>query len=174
MLFKQCTGHTLEGWLPAVLLSSQYALHSFLRPSIPSDDWQWNSDADTLQHWSKFARVYANLASYRSQLLEESSNLGIPLIRAMFLEYPLDHLSWSLVSQFMLGPDLLIVPVMSKGAVTVDVYLPQNSGQWTHVWTGDEFDAGSGTWLKNFKALIGLPAVFCRSGAEVCKSFSNL
>jgi alpha-glucosidase (family GH31 glycosyl hydrolase) len=61
-----------------------------------------------------------------------------------------------------LGPDLMVAPVLDKGATTVAVYFPTGS-QWTDVWTG--VDAGKeGQWV-DMPAPLSKPAVFLRKGA---------
>ena len=52
----------------------------------------------------------------------------------MVLEFPDDPACRTLDRQYMLGPDLLVAPVMSPGG-EVEVYIPE--GEWTHLLTGE-------------------------------------
>ena len=51
------------------------------------------------------------------------------------LEFPDDPRSREISDQFMLGPELLIAPVVTEGATSKTLYLPP--GAWYHVWSGD-------------------------------------
>jgi len=125
----------------------------------PADNHQVNSDADTLSHFARCARMYVALADYRRELMNEAAERGYPLVRPLFFHYPQDEATHDLRHQFLLGPDLLVAPVLDKGKDRVDVYVP--AGTWEHVWTGEQFGSG---W-HNVSAPIGSPAVFVRAGS---------
>ena len=66
-------------------------------------------------------------------LFFESSKTGLPIIRPMFMEFPLDEMTYDLNHQFMFGPDILVSPKIGTpsienallGATTdIEVYLP--------------------------------------------------
>lgn len=58
----------------------------------------------------------------------EAYNTGLPLMRAMLLEFPSDEEAVKAESQFMFGKELLVAPVVKKGARTKRLYLPE--GNW--------------------------------------------
>ena len=82
------------------------------------------------------------------------------MVRHLMLEYPTDRETWDLADQYLLGPDLLVAPVLHQGMTARDVYLPE--GQWFHVWTGDTYTGPS--WV-TIDAPLGSPPVFSR-GAD--------
>ncbi|MCC6898603.1 MAG: hypothetical protein IT377_06490 [Polyangiaceae bacterium] len=57
----------------------------------------------------------------------------------------------------MVGPDLLVAPVVAAGATTRSVYFPP--GRWFDVWTGERHD---GPARLDVPAPIGSPPVFAR------------
>jgi len=62
-------------------------------------------------------------------LAEESTQTGAPIIRPVWWSaQPRDDSALTVDSQFMLGDDVLVAPVLEKGAADRDVYLP--SGRW--------------------------------------------
>lgn len=63
----------------------------------------------------------------------ESHNTGLPMLRAMFLEFPEDRNSWHVDTQYMLGDKLLVAPVFNA-AGKVEFYLPE--GKWYGVIDG--------------------------------------
>jgi len=62
------------------------------------------------------------------------------MMRAMALEFPNDREAVAVEDQFMLGPDVLIAPILEPGATERRVYLPK--GEWADLWTGMSTTAG--------------------------------
>ena len=84
----------------------------------------------------------------------------------MLLNSPEQDWAWKATGQFMLGDDLVMAPVMTKGQRSKDVYLPK--GEWRHLWTGKEYSAGeSGLLLKMQRSELGRPLVYYRLGSMV-------
>jgi alpha-D-xyloside xylohydrolase len=82
----------------------------------------------------------------------EAKHKGIPLMRAMMLEFPDDPTCDYLDRQYMLGESLLVAPVFSHdGAVTY--YLPP--GRWTNFFTGEVVE-GPG-WARETHDFKSLP-----------------
>ena len=97
------------------------------------------------------------------------------MVRPLFLHYPDDPNTYGLRYQFLLGRDLMVAPVLDKGAEAVDVYFPEGS-QWTDLWSGA--DAGkAGAWVR-MPAPVGKPAVFLRKGgaanAEIIQGLKSV
>jgi alpha-glucosidase len=63
--------------------------------------------------------------------------------------------------QFMLGEDLMVLPVLESGADEVRGYLPE--GKWKHTSSGKVYEGNS--WIE-VEAKIGEPAAFIRMGAK--------
>lgn len=58
----------------------------------------------------------------------EAHDKGWPLMRALLLEFPNDPQAFAVDDQFLFGKELLVAPVVKKGAVSRRVYLPE--GEW--------------------------------------------
>lgn len=127
----------------------------------PDNNHQFHSDEETFRHFSRFAKIYAALADYRRQLGQEAAEKGWPLVRHPFLHYPHDPEVRKINhEQFMLGPDLMIAPVLDPGVEEVQVYLP--AGEWTHLWSQETWSVDrSGKWL-TVPAPVGELGVFVR------------
>ena len=67
-----------------------------------------------------------------------ASKTGEPIVRHMCYEYPNAGFE-SCNDQFMLGSDMLVAPVLVKGATTRDVRLPE--GRWL-ADDGTEYEGG--------------------------------
>ena len=77
-----------------------------------------------------------DLLPYLWQVAHESARNGWPVLRPLGLEFPDDVVARSVDDSFMLGSDLLVVPVFDDGTapVTRQFYLPE--GRWTDLLDG--------------------------------------
>ncbi len=68
------------------------------------------------------------LRPYIKKAAEETVKTGLPLMRAMYMEFPDDEECWLLDDEYMFGGELLVAPVSDYGARERRVYLPR--GRW--------------------------------------------
>lgn len=119
---------------------------------------------DTPQTRAQFARasqIYAALRDYRTAVIQEAVQKGIPAMRSGWQVYPGTNAAKA-DTQFFLGDHLLVAPVYAENATTAQVTFPP--GQWRHVLTGQVF-AGDAT--TSVPAPIGTPAAFVKVGDPV-------
>ncbi|MDR3494971.1 MAG: alpha-xylosidase [Ancalomicrobiaceae bacterium] len=134
-------------WCAFGLLSSHSRLHGFTSYRVP---WLYDDEAvDVLRH---FTKLKCRLMPYLYGVAAEAAAKGLPMMRAMLLEFPDDPATETLDRQYMLGPSLLVAPVFSE-AGDVQFYLPE--GEWTHLLSG-EVIAG-GRWRRETHDFLGLP-----------------
>jgi alpha-glucosidase len=95
--------------------------------------------------------------------MREASVSGVPAMRPLFLDYPTDGETAALDDELLLGPDLLVAPVLREAATERWVYLPKGT-DWYDFWTGARHEAG--TWLRLPVTLESIP-IFARAGAFV-------
>eukprot|EP00514_Thraustochytrium_sp_LLF1b_P011469 CAMPEP_0184541098 /NCGR_PEP_ID=MMETSP0199_2-20130426/1181_1 /TAXON_ID=1112570 /ORGANISM="Thraustochytrium sp., Strain LLF1b" /LENGTH=884 /DNA_ID=CAMNT_0026934805 /DNA_START=42 /DNA_END=2696 /DNA_ORIENTATION=- len=113
-------------------------------------------------HFAKFATLHNKLFHLvKKPLMKVAAETGAPLARHMFLHYPNDVAAWKARDQFMLGDQLLVCPIVEKGALSRMCYVPE--GGWRHVFTGETPKAGASFLCQ---APIGQPCVLFRPGAE--------
>jgi alpha-glucosidase len=157
----------LMRWTELNAFTAVLRTHEGLEPAVAA---QFDTSAETLAHMQRFAKVYKGLAPYRKRLVAEAAGHGYPVVRHLFLHYPDDPNTHAIRYQFLLGPDLMIAPVLDKGADTVDVYFPVGS-DWVDLWT--RADAGrAGQWVR-MPAPLSKPAVFIRKGSPVRAEIEN-
>jgi alpha-D-xyloside xylohydrolase len=123
--------------------------------------------------WSFGENVYSILKDYiflreriRPYLHEQASltsKTGLPMMRPLLVEFPDDGTSWDIDDQFMLGPDLLVAPVLEQGARSRPVYLPSGA-QWTDAWTGATVPSGAEVTAE---APLDQVPLFLRDGARL-------
>jgi alpha-glucosidase (family GH31 glycosyl hydrolase) len=135
----------------------------------PDKNVQFYTDDKTLATFSYWAKVYAALADYRQQLMAEAAAKGYPVVRHPILHYPNDPNVYSLESEFMLGSEFLVAPVMKKCNNSVDVYFP--AGEWIHLWSGEIYGTAKEGISQRVSAPLGQPAVFYPKGSKTGESF---
>ncbi|PRQ49788.1 putative alpha-glucosidase [Rosa chinensis] len=154
-------------WMELNAFTTVFRTHEGNKPSCNS---QFYSNERTLAHFARFAKVYIAWKFYRIQLVEEATHRGLPVCRHLFLHYPNDeHVHNLSYQQFLIGTEILVVPVLDKGMNNVKAYFPTGNDCWQHVWTGKQFtEEGFETIVE---AQIGYPAVFVKTGSVVGETF---
>merc|ERR1712166_16807 len=150
----------LARWCEVAAFTAVYRTHLGTLPT----SLQVYSTNDTLAQFSKFAIVYAAWAPLREHLMIEASLTGVPLARAMMIHFGDQAEAWTISDQWMLGPHLLIAPVMTAGATVKDVWLPESKQRWRHLWTGKMYKGGQHVAVH---ADIGEPPVFTQNSVFV-------
>jgi alpha-glucosidase len=140
--------------------------------SHPQANHQFDTDDETLSHFSRFANIYKAFSSYRQLLMQEAELKGYPLVRALFLHYPKDPTAYTITHEFMLGSEFLVAPVLDPGVTTVQVYLPQ--GSWTGFFSNTIYQAGQNGLWTTVDAPMGSPAVFYRSDSIPAKKILEI
>lgn len=110
----------------------------------------------------KYLELRYQLLPYNYTVAREAVDTGLPMMRALWLHYSDDAEAVKLGSEFLWGRDLLVVPVVEKGATSCRVYLPE--GTWYDWWTGEKH-AGK-RWIERRVDLATLP-LYVRTGAII-------
>ncbi len=110
----------------------------------------------------KYAALRYQLLPYTYTLAREAHDLGLPLMRAMWIHYPDDERAVGDGSQFLWGRDLLIAPVVERGATSRSVYLP--GGDWHDWWTKERL--AGGRRVTRTVDLATMP-IYARAGAII-------
>src|SRR5699024_5033434 len=97
----------------------------------------WNYGEEAQRIFKKYDRMRYRFIPYIYSEAWEMHNTGMPLMRALVLEYQDDENVYGIDDEYLFGDNLLVAPVTTKGAKTRIVYLPE--GIWYDYWTGEEF-----------------------------------
>jgi alpha-D-xyloside xylohydrolase len=143
-------------WLAFGLLSSHSRLHGSNSYRVP-----WNVDEEAVTVCRFFARLKASILPYLLETAREAHETGVPVMRAMLLEFPADPVCVYLDRQYMLGPSLLVAPVFSPDG-DVTYYLPE--GSWTSLISGEKKEGGR--WFTEQHGYLSLP-LWIRPGAVI-------
>jgi alpha-glucosidase (family GH31 glycosyl hydrolase) len=100
-------------------------------------------DPDQIDNWRRYAKIRTQLYPYISASADEYRRTGMPMMRALALQYPKDSKALGIDDQYMFGPNLMVAPVTEPGQTTEPVYLPH--GLWVDFWRSVSFDQTTGS-----------------------------
>ncbi len=120
-------------WLPFGFLSSHTRAHG----APPTEPWLI-SESFT-EAFRESAEMKYRLMPYVYAQAKDCSNRGLPMVRAMFVEFPHDQGAWYCEDQYMFGSQILVAPLMESGNERM-VYLPE--GKWIDYQTGEVYAGG--------------------------------
>lgn len=153
--FVQSTPEELyRRWLPFGFLTSHTRSHG----APPTEPWLYNEDFTDA--YRLCAEMKYKLMPYVYAQAKDCTERGLPMLRAMFIEFPDDPTSWMLEDQYLFGSDILVAPLFESVSER-KVYLPE--GKWVDYQTGKVYRQG---W--NTIAPGEIPAVILvRDGAVI-------
>jgi alpha-glucosidase/alpha-D-xyloside xylohydrolase len=88
----------------------------------------------------KYLELRYRLMPYLYSAVKETCETGLPVIRALWLHYPDDPAAVARGDEYLYGRDILVAPVVAKGATSRTLYLPH--GAWFDFWTNTKRDGG--------------------------------
>ena len=88
----------------------------------------------------KYLELRYRLLPYLYSAVHECATTGMPIMRALWLHYPDDPKAVQCGDQYLWGKNVLVAPVVEKGATTRIVYLPR--GVWYDFWTHEPLEGG--------------------------------
>jgi alpha-glucosidase len=124
------------------------------------EPWLFGAEAEKIARES--IELKYQLFPYLYAYGREAYDTGLPIMRAMLLEYPDDPEAIKAESQFMIGRELLVAPVVEKSAEVKKVYLPQ--GDWILLHGGTKYKGGQ--WI-DFPVTLETIPLFVRSGSII-------
>lgn len=143
-------------WIAFGLLSSHSRLHGSSSYRVP-----WHFDEESVEVLRFFTRLKLRLMPYLYEAARQAHTEGVPVMRAMVLEFPDDPGCAGLDRQYMLGGDLLVAPVFNDEG-QVSYYVPE--GVWTHVPSGRTVHGPR--WVRETHGFLSVP-LLARPGAVI-------
>jgi alpha-D-xyloside xylohydrolase len=141
-------------WTPFGLLAS----HSRTHGAPPKEPWEYGESF--LKEFRAATEMRYRLMPYIYAQAKDCSERGLPMMRALFVEYPQDPGSWLVDDEYLFGSDLLVAP-MIENTPDRNVYLP--AGNWIDYQTGQTYAGG---WHKIKPGSIPV-VLLVREGAAV-------
>jgi alpha-glucosidase (family GH31 glycosyl hydrolase) len=124
---------------PIMQYHSEFNHHR--RPSRDRTPWniaERTGDARVIAIYRQFAHTRQRLVPYLVEQARHAVERRVPLMRALFFDWPDDPRGWCHPYEYMLGDDLLVAPVVAPGVDQWEVYLPP--GVWIDAWTGERVE----------------------------------
>ena len=120
-------------WLPFGFLSSHTRAHG----APPTEPWLISeSFTDAFR---ACAEMKYKLMPYVYAQAKDCSERGLPMVRALLVEFPQDPGAWLVEDEYMFGSQMLVAPLMESGNGRT-VYLPK--GKWIDYQTGKVYEGG--------------------------------
>ncbi|HEX8943097.1 MAG TPA: TIM-barrel domain-containing protein, partial [Gemmatimonadaceae bacterium] len=88
----------------------------------------------------KYLELRYRLMPYLYTAVRECHDTGMPIMRALWLHHPDDATAVARGDEYLWGRDILVAPVVEKGATSRRLYLPR--GAWFDFWTEERNDGG--------------------------------
>ncbi|MDD7724805.1 MAG: glycoside hydrolase family 31 protein, partial [Bacteroidales bacterium] len=105
-------------WLPFGFLSS----HSRAHGAPPTEPWLIGEDFT--KAFREAAELKYRLMPYVYAQAKDCSNRGLPMVRALFIEFPDDPGAWNVEDEYMFGSQILVAPLLESGTERT-CYLPK-------------------------------------------------
>jgi alpha-D-xyloside xylohydrolase len=121
-------------WLAFGMLSS----HSRCHGDAPKEPWNYGTNF--MNRFRLIDEMKYRLMPYVYAQAKEASEHGLPMVRALFLEFPDDPGAWTVDDEYLYGSSLLVAPLLHKGEIARDVYLP--AGTWVDYQSGQAYAGG--------------------------------
>ena len=135
-------------WCAFGLMSTHSRLHGNSSYRVP-----WNFDEESCDVLRHFTKLKGRLMPYLYANAVKTHETGVPMMRAMVIDYSSDPGTLNLDRQYMLGDSLLVAPVFNEEG-TASFYLP-NTGRWTDIQTGEVLEGGH--WYEKKYDYFGMP-----------------
>lgn len=148
-------------WMQLSAFFTFYRNHNVLS-AISQEPYRWSSVADASR---KAMKIRYALLPYIYTTYHSAHTTGTTVMRALAWEFPDEPALADADRQFLLGPAILVTPVLNQGATTVDGVFP-GSGRgevWYDWYNKTAISAGPGE-NKTIDAPLGHIPVYVRGG----------
>lgn len=122
-------------WLPMGFLTS----HSRAHGAPPTEPWLYD-DKEFTDYFRRCAEMKYSLMPYIYTEAKESSEKGLPMFRALLIEFPDDPGAWGVEDQYMFGSQIMVAPMLESGKGRY-VYLPGKES-WIDYQSGKSYTPG--------------------------------
>lgn len=131
------TPELLVRWVEAAAFSPLFRNHAS-KGAKRQEPWVFGDE--TVAVYRKYVRLRYRFLPYLYDLFYKGQQTGLAVMRPLVLHYPDDPETYNLNTEFLVGEDLLVAPVVEQGADRKLVYLPE--GVWYDFWTGEKCIGG--------------------------------
>jgi alpha-glucosidase/alpha-D-xyloside xylohydrolase len=134
--------------------------YDFRRVALPDPRELRNPEVEPICR--QYLELRYRLLPYTYSAVRETSDSGLPVMRALWLHYPSDPAAIACGDVYLWGRDILVAPVTEKGATQRTLYLPV--GEWWDFWSVERI--AGGRRITRAVDLATLP-LYVRAGAII-------
>lgn len=120
-------------WMPYGMLTSHSRVHG-----VETEPWLY--DEDFIAYFRECSELKYKLMPYIYEQAKKAAAEGLPMQRALLLDYPDDPGAWLIEDQYLFGESMMVAPMLEAGTGR-DVYLP-GKDRWVDYQTGKTYNAG--------------------------------
>lgn len=123
----------------------------------------WEYDAPTAATGDQYLQLRESLVPYTYNLSHDATVTGLPMAKALYLDYPDQAAAYTSPTEYLFGDNMLVAPVTTPGQVArTTVWFPP--GQWTDFFTGATF---TGPSTQTLQVPLDREPVFVKAGGIV-------
>lgn len=155
----QATPDLYKRWTQFGLLSSHSRYHGSTAYKVP---WLYGDEA--VDVCREFVDLKLRLVPYLKRMAVQTHETGVPMMRAMVLEFQDDPTCEDIDTQYMLGSDILVAPIFNDEGLA-RFYVPDagDGRPWRNLITDTEYEPGR--WYTERYDYHALP-VLARPGTD--------
>lgn len=150
--------HLPWGWGIGEYGPEEFDNHRFLPGMLPDRSELGNQEVEPI--CKQYLELRYRLMPYIYSVARTTHETGAPMMRPLWFHHPDDATAAAVGSEYYWGPDMLVAPVVEKGATSRSVYLP--AGDWHDFWTGEVVPGGRR--IERAVDLVTMP-IYVRAGA---------
>jgi alpha-glucosidase len=146
------TGHDIGGfagavpdaellvrWVQAGAFNPRFIMNSWKAGGETNSPWLHPDVLAIVRDW---IRLRYRLMPYVYTLYWRAMQFGEPMLRPLFYDFEQDPRAFDDCDDFLLGPNLLVAPIVAAGQRARSVYLPRGPAGWVDLWTGAHYRSG--------------------------------
>lgn len=136
-------------WAAFGMFSSHSRLHGNQSYRVP-----WLFDEESCDVLRFFTKLKGKLMPYLWAQAIKTHEVGVPVMRAMVIDFADDPTCLTLDRQYMFGDNILVAPILNDEGIA-EYYVPE--GKWTDIITGKVLEGGK--WYKHKCSYFEIPAL---------------
>lgn len=156
---ENCEPELYVRWLQLGAMLPYFRGHS-AKNTANQEPWSYGQPYENMAR--KAIELRYQLLPYLYSLFAQCSQSGAPIVRPLFMADPGNERLRSIDDAFLLGENMLVAPVLDKGATERQVILPR--GDWYDWWTQQPI---RGEQAINVSAPLDRLPLFVRAGAVI-------
>lgn len=129
--------------------------------------WPLDQSAQAQADFATYGRLRYTLMPYIYTLAHQAAASGLPMARAMVIDYQSRSQAYTHDLQYLWGPSLLVAPLLSDGGAVQQIWLPAGA-TWYNFWA-DIKHTGSDTGDFPYTTRTGETPLFVKAGAILPK-----